>query len=168
MRSPRTAMKSSPRAPQLEKARAQLRRPNAAKKKKKNKNVIYKIISFQTPQYHVDSSEITLMWTMNIAGPSEELAELSPVWSPAWIWCRASRWEASVQGGLSQGGAGGDSKLSPQGLAWTPDALWNRSQTPSLGNTHRLKILLKPPVVYYRSIPSITHYEVLFINFIII
>ena len=34
MRSPRTATKSSPRSPQLEKARAQQRRPNAAKKKK--------------------------------------------------------------------------------------------------------------------------------------
>ena len=33
MRSPRTAMKSSPRSPQLEKARAQQRRPNAARNK---------------------------------------------------------------------------------------------------------------------------------------
>ena len=33
MRSPCTAMKSSPRLPQLEKARAQQRRSNAAKKK---------------------------------------------------------------------------------------------------------------------------------------
>ena len=33
MRSPRTAMKSSPRSPQLEKARTQQRRPNTAKKK---------------------------------------------------------------------------------------------------------------------------------------
>ena len=33
MRSPRTATKSSPRSPQLEKARAQQRRPNAAKNK---------------------------------------------------------------------------------------------------------------------------------------
>ena len=38
MRSPRTATKSSPRLPQLEKAHAQQRRPNAAKKKKKNKH----------------------------------------------------------------------------------------------------------------------------------
>ena len=41
MRSPHTAMKSSPRLPQLEKARAQQQRPNAAKnkriKKKKKK-----------------------------------------------------------------------------------------------------------------------------------
>ena len=35
MRSLRTAMKSSPRSPQLEKARAQQRRPNAEKKKNK-------------------------------------------------------------------------------------------------------------------------------------
>ena len=35
MRSLRTAMKSSPRSPQLEKAHAQQQRPNAAKKKKK-------------------------------------------------------------------------------------------------------------------------------------
>ena len=34
MRSPCTAMKSSPRSPQLEKACTQQRRPNAAKKKK--------------------------------------------------------------------------------------------------------------------------------------
>ena len=38
VRSPRTAMKSSPRSPQLEKARAQQRRPNAAKKINKIKN----------------------------------------------------------------------------------------------------------------------------------
>ena len=37
MRSPRTAMKSSPLSPQLEKARVQQQRPNAAKKKKKIK-----------------------------------------------------------------------------------------------------------------------------------
>ena len=36
MRSPHTAMKSSPRSPQLEKARAQQRRPNTAKNKFKN------------------------------------------------------------------------------------------------------------------------------------
>ena len=34
MRRPHTATKSSPRLPQLEKAHAQQRRPNAAKKKK--------------------------------------------------------------------------------------------------------------------------------------
>ena len=33
MRSPRTAPKSSPRSPQLEKARVQQQRPNAAKNK---------------------------------------------------------------------------------------------------------------------------------------
>ena len=37
MRSPRTATKSSPRSPQLEKAPAQQRRPNAAKNKFKKK-----------------------------------------------------------------------------------------------------------------------------------
>ena len=37
MRSPRTATKSSPRLTQLEKARAQLQRPNTAKKKKKER-----------------------------------------------------------------------------------------------------------------------------------
>ena len=37
MRSPRTATKSGPCSPQLERARAQQRRPNAAKKKKKKK-----------------------------------------------------------------------------------------------------------------------------------
>ena len=35
MRNPHTAMKSSPRSPQLEKAHVQQRRPNAAKEKKK-------------------------------------------------------------------------------------------------------------------------------------
>ena len=38
MRSPRTAMESSPHSPQLEKARAEQRRPNAAKTKQ-NKNL---------------------------------------------------------------------------------------------------------------------------------
>ena len=38
MRSPHTAMKSSPRSPQLEKAHAQQRRPNAAKNKINNKS----------------------------------------------------------------------------------------------------------------------------------
>ena len=44
MRSPRTTMKSSPRSPQLEKARAQQRRPNAAKNKinKINKFILKK------------------------------------------------------------------------------------------------------------------------------
>ena len=37
MRSPRTAMKSSPRSPQLEKACVQQRRPNTAKNKLKKK-----------------------------------------------------------------------------------------------------------------------------------
>ena len=37
MRSPRTAMNSSPRSPQLEKACTQQQRPNAAKNKLKNK-----------------------------------------------------------------------------------------------------------------------------------
>ena len=37
--STRTAMKSSPRSPQLEKARVQQRRPNAAKKIKFFKNL---------------------------------------------------------------------------------------------------------------------------------
>ena len=37
MRSPRTAMKSSPRSPQLEKACTQQQRPNAAKNKFKKK-----------------------------------------------------------------------------------------------------------------------------------
>ena len=36
VRGPRTAMKSGPHLPQLEKALAQKRRPNTAKKKKKN------------------------------------------------------------------------------------------------------------------------------------
>ena len=40
MRSPHTATKSSPRSPQLEKAREQQQRPNAAKKKKIKKNPI--------------------------------------------------------------------------------------------------------------------------------
>ena len=39
MRSPRTATKSSPRSPQLEKACAQQRRPNAAKKKARFKRI---------------------------------------------------------------------------------------------------------------------------------
>ena len=37
VRGPRTAMKSGPRSPQLEKALAQKRRPNTAQKKKKKK-----------------------------------------------------------------------------------------------------------------------------------
>ena len=37
MRSPRTATKSSPRSPQLEKARVQQRKPNADKNKLKKK-----------------------------------------------------------------------------------------------------------------------------------
>ena len=37
MRSLRTAKKSSPRSPQLEKTHAQQQRPNTAKKKKKDK-----------------------------------------------------------------------------------------------------------------------------------
>ena len=41
MRSPRTTMKSGPCSPQLEKARAQQRRPNAAKKKKKKPTADY-------------------------------------------------------------------------------------------------------------------------------
>ena len=40
VRGPRTAMRSSPRLPQLEKALAQKRRPNTAKKKKKLKNQV--------------------------------------------------------------------------------------------------------------------------------
>ena len=39
MRGPRTAMKSGPRLPQLEKALAQKRRPNTAKNLKKKKKV---------------------------------------------------------------------------------------------------------------------------------
>ena len=46
MRGPRTAMKSGPHLPQLEKALAQKRRPNTAKKKKKVKNKIQ-----QTSEY---------------------------------------------------------------------------------------------------------------------
>ena len=55
MRGPRTAMKSGPRLPQLEKALAQKRRPNTAKKKKKKKYIYiyiyiyiytYKLINF--------------------------------------------------------------------------------------------------------------------------
>ena len=45
MRSPRTAMKSSPRSPQLEKARTQQQTPNAAKNKLINLKIyIYKIV----------------------------------------------------------------------------------------------------------------------------
>ena len=42
MRSPRTATKSSPRLPQLEKARAKQQSPNAAKKKLKKKDIPFK------------------------------------------------------------------------------------------------------------------------------
>ena len=48
MRGPRTAMKSGPRLPQLEKALAQKRRPNTAinlKKKKKNTLKKKKVLS---------------------------------------------------------------------------------------------------------------------------
>ena len=49
MRSPRTATKSSPRSPQLEKACTQQRRPNAAK----NKNKINKILmNYKKKNYH--------------------------------------------------------------------------------------------------------------------
>ena len=41
MRSPHTATKSSPRSPQLEKAHAQQRRPNAAINKLKKKDEVY-------------------------------------------------------------------------------------------------------------------------------
>ena len=52
MRSPRIATKSSPRSPQLEKARAQQRRPNAAKNKNKNKiNKIKKKKKKDEPSY---------------------------------------------------------------------------------------------------------------------
>ena len=45
VRGPRTAMKSGPRSPQLEKALAQKQRPNTAKKKKKIKiQFIYNIL----------------------------------------------------------------------------------------------------------------------------
>ena len=51
MRSPCTATKSSPRSPQLEKARTQQRRPNAAKNKKtKTKNSIFHAASLP-PQW---------------------------------------------------------------------------------------------------------------------
>ena len=43
MRSPRTATKSSPRLPQLEKARTQQRRPNTAKRKEKKKKTHHKV-----------------------------------------------------------------------------------------------------------------------------
>ena len=42
MRSPHTAMKSSPRSPQLEKARAQQQRPNTAKNKLKKERNLFK------------------------------------------------------------------------------------------------------------------------------
>ena len=42
MRGPRTAMKSGPRLPQLEKALAQKRRPNTAKNKNKQINKLIK------------------------------------------------------------------------------------------------------------------------------
>ena len=43
VRGPRTAMKSGPRSPQLEKALAQKQRPNTAKKKKKLKYSLFTI-----------------------------------------------------------------------------------------------------------------------------
>ena len=51
MRGPRTAMKSGPRSPQLEKALAQKRRPNTAKNKwinklKKKKKVTGRVTQF--------------------------------------------------------------------------------------------------------------------------
>ena len=42
VRGPRTAMKSGPRSPQLEKALAQKRRPNTAKKKERKKEALKK------------------------------------------------------------------------------------------------------------------------------
>ena len=46
VRGPRTAMKSGPRSPQLGKALAQKRRPNTAKKKKKN-HLLHVSLTFQ-------------------------------------------------------------------------------------------------------------------------
>ena len=43
MRSLRTTTKSSPRSPQLEKARTQQRRPNVAKKEKKSQFILFMI-----------------------------------------------------------------------------------------------------------------------------
>ena len=52
MRSPRTATKSSPRSPQLEKARAQQRRPKAAKNKQiTNKTIFLKRKSLQSSRF---------------------------------------------------------------------------------------------------------------------
>ena len=51
MISPRTATKSSPRSPQLEKARAQQRRPNTAENKNKLKKK-KEILLFLRPPYH--------------------------------------------------------------------------------------------------------------------
>ena len=52
MSSPRTAMKSSPRSPQLEKARAQQRRPNAAQKNNNKINKLKKKKKEWSPAQH--------------------------------------------------------------------------------------------------------------------
>ena len=53
MRGPRTAMKSSPHLPQLEKALAQKRRPNTAIKKKKKKNQLSMISSIKKKMQNI-------------------------------------------------------------------------------------------------------------------
>ena len=51
MRSPCTARKSSPRSPQLKKARVQQRRPNAAKKRKKKEFIVISIINLGNQKF---------------------------------------------------------------------------------------------------------------------
>ena len=57
MRSPRTATKSSPRSPQLEKAHSQQRRPNAVKKKRKE--IAHNVVVFEVLIRHL---WYTIVW----------------------------------------------------------------------------------------------------------
>ena len=75
MRGPRTAMKSGPRSPQLEKALAQKQRPNTAKNKYKNKGIplkkkkkkrlapsVYKTFVFNSLGYEVSNYSFDLLF----------------------------------------------------------------------------------------------------------
>ena len=62
MRSLCTAMNSSPHLPQLEKARAQQRRPNAAKKKKRKKKKINRKKKWSVYNLHFFRQWVTFKW----------------------------------------------------------------------------------------------------------
>ena len=73
MRSLRTAMKSSPRSPQLEKARAQQRRPNAEKKKKQK--TLQTSLPFPALFYPTALISVLLLFISNILCVNEHSLE---------------------------------------------------------------------------------------------